>query len=205
MYPDTISFQRFEYPSRLPEAVQARMHAIAARIVEATGFHHGCFNVEMMYDSRSNTAAVIEMNARFCTQFSDLYEKVDGTSGYEVQLALATGRRVEFRRRQGRYSVAASFVPRTFQDQKVVRLPEPWRLAEIQRRFPESVVRVLCHEGQWLSQQPQDMTSYRYGIVNMGGRSFEELDFAFDEARHLLKFQFASRNSFMDFMPRFRA
>jgi len=194
MYPGTISFQRFEYPSRLPEAVQARMCTIATRIVDATGFHHGCFNVEMMYDARSDTVTVIEMNPRLCTQFSDLYEKVDGTSGYDVQLALATGRRVEFRRRQGRYSVAASFVPRTFQDEKVVRVPEPWRLAEIRRRFPGSVVRVLCHEGQWLSQQPQDMTSYRYGIVNLGGRSFEELDFAFDEARRLLKFQFASRN-----------
>lgn len=205
MYPDTISFQRFEYPSRLPEPVQARMRAITARIVEATGFSHGCFNVEMMYDAQRDDVSVIEMNPRSCTQFSDLFEKVDGTSGYEVLLALATGRRAEFRKRRGRYPAAASFVYRTFQDQKVVRLPEPWRVAEIQRRFPEAVVQVLCREGQWLSQQPQDMASYRYGIVNIGAPRVEELDVAFDEVQRLLRFQFTTRTSLGDFFPRFRA
>ena len=130
---------------------------------------------------------------------------MDGTSGYDVQLALATGRRVEFHTGRGRFAVAASFVPRTFEDQKVVRLPEPWRVAEIQRRFPETVVKFLCQEGGWLSQQPQDMDSYRYGIINIGARSFEELDAAFDEAQRLLQVEFTPRSSRLDFLPRFRS
>ena len=202
MYPGTKSFQRFEYPSRLPETVQARMRRIAGQVVGATGFGHGCFNLEMMYDAECDVVSVIEMNPRMCTQFSDLYEKVDGTNGYEVQLALAAGRRPVFARRRGRYGVAASFVSRTFEDQKVVRVPEPWRLAEVRRRFPDTVVNVLCREGQWLSQQPQDMASYRYAIVNMGAASREELAAAFDEATRLLPFQFAATGSFSRFVPK---
>lgn len=201
MYAGTRSFQRFEYPSRLPEAVQDRMRAIAERIVHATGFRHGCFNVEMLYDAQRDVVSAIEMNPRMCTQFSDLYEKVDGTSGYAVQLALATGCRPAFRRRQGRYKVAASFVSRTFDDRKVLRVPAAERVAEIRRRFPGTIVKFLCREGQWLSEQPQDPESYRYRIVNMGGGCRDELAAAFEEVSRLLPVQFADR-AINRFVPR---
>ena len=202
MYPGTRSFQRFEYPSRLPQDLQARMCAIAECVVDATGLRHGCFNIEMLYDAERDAISVIEMNPRMCTQFSDLYEKVDGTSGYHVQLALAVGRRPVFRRSQGRYAVAASFVFRTFEDRKVRRLPASGRLADIRRRFPDTMVKLLCEEGQWLSQQPQDPASYRYGIVNMGGSSREELDAAFREVERSLEVQFAGDHPFSRFVPR---
>lgn len=205
MYPGTISFERFEYPTRLPCGVQARMRALAVRTVEATGFWHGCFNVEMMYDADADTIGIIEMNPRLCSQFSDLYEKVDGTSGYDVQLALATGRRPTFRAGHGPCRVAASFVLRVFEDRLVVRLPDRRGLDEIQRRFPGVVVKLLCREGQWLSQQPQDMTSYRYAIVNLGGDSFEELDVAYDELRRHLPVQFEGSASRRNLRPSFRA
>ena len=202
MYPGTRCFQRFEYPSQLPEPAQARMRGIAERVVHATGFRHGCFNVELLYDPPSDAVSVIEMNPRMCTQFSDLYEKVDGTNGYEVQLALATGRRPQVRKKEGRYAVAASFVARTFEDRKVVRLPEPSRLAAIHRRFPDTIVKFLCEQGQWLSQYPQDLTSYRYRIVNMGARSRADLDAGFREMARRLAVQFADDRSFSRLMPR---
>jgi len=201
MYAGTRSFQRFEYPSRLPETVQERMRSIAERVVGATGFRHGCFNVEMLYDPQRDVVSAIEMNPRMCTQFSDLYEKVDGTSGYAVQLALATGRRPAFRRRQGRYAVAASFVSRTFEDRKVLRVPSAERVAEVRRRFPGTIVKFLCREGQWLSAQPQDPASYRYRIVNMGGASREQLASAFQDVTRSLPVQFADR-PFNRFVPR---
>lgn len=202
MYPGTRCFQRFEYPSQLPDAIRARMCAIVERVVNATGFRHGCFNVELLYDTLRDDVSVIEMNPRMCTQFSDLYEKVDGTNGYEVQLALATGRRPSLRKNQGRYAVAASFVSRTFEDRKVVGLPEPSRLAAVRERFPDLVVKFLCRQGQWLSQHPQDLTSYRYRIVNMGARSRAELDAAFREVAPLLAVRFAEDRSGSRFIPR---
>jgi len=170
--------------------------------VDASGIRHSCFNVELVYDADRDAISIIELNPRMCTQFSDLYEKVDGTNGYEVQLALATGRRPPFAQRQGRYTVAASFVARTFADRKVVRVPDAPRLTEIRRRFPDAVIKLLCREGQWLSQQPQDMASYRYAIINMGAGSVEALDAAFADVAPLLDVQFAPDRSFGRFMPR---
>jgi hypothetical protein len=201
MYPGTRSFQRFEYPSRLPDAVQTRMCAVTERLVEVTGIRHGCFNVELVYDAHRDTISIVEMNPRMCTQFSDLYEKVDGTNGYEVQLSLAVGRRPRFQKRKGRDAVAASFVLRTFADRKVVRVPGPERLEEIRRRFPGTVVKILCQKGQWLSRQPQDMASYRYAIVNIGGGSIGELMASFQEVARRLDIQFAPTPFIPSFHP----
>ena len=201
MYPGTISFARFEYPSRLPPEVKKRMEEIAARAVAAVGFDDGCFNVELMYDAGRDAVHIIETNARICTQFSDLYEKVDGTNGYEILLALAAGKKPAFERGRGKFAVAASFVLRTFLDKKVLETPDAAHLAEIERRFPDAIVQVLCKKGKWLSREPQDMKSYRYAVVNMGAQSFEELEAAFEEARALLPFRFADKTLFRTLFP----
>jgi len=49
MFPGTISFQRFEYPSQLSQSVQERMTDIAARFVKGAGFDQGVLNMEMFY------------------------------------------------------------------------------------------------------------------------------------------------------------
>ena len=80
MYPGTIAFERFEYPSRLPATIQERIGDIAERTLHAVGFDHGLFNLEFMYDERTDRVAIIEINPRMVSQFADLYEKVDGTN-----------------------------------------------------------------------------------------------------------------------------
>lgn len=92
MYPGTISFQRFDYPSHLPAEVQARMADIAARVIPHTGLDEALFNIEMFYDADRDRIAIIEINPRMCGQFADLYELVNGTNTYEILFALATGR-----------------------------------------------------------------------------------------------------------------
>jgi hypothetical protein len=131
MFPGTQSFQRFEYPSRLPPAVQERMRAIVARLMEGSGFDHSCFNVELFWDAARESIDVIEVNPRMSYQFADLYERVDGTSTFDVQLALATGERVRWQPRGGRHGAAASFVLRRFRDARVLRVPSAAELAEV--------------------------------------------------------------------------
>ena len=116
MFPGTLVFSRFDYPSCLPQTLQARMGDIAARLMEGIGFDNGLFNIEMMYDDAADRIAVIEINPRMASQFADLYEKVDGTSSYTVLLDIAQGRAPHFTRRQGRYGFASSFVLRSFED-----------------------------------------------------------------------------------------
>ena len=96
MFPGTLAFARFDYPSALPQSVQARMAEIATTVMEGLGFDNGLFNIEMMYDRETGRVAIIEINPRMASQFADLYEKVDGTNSYEVLLAVGQGRAPAF-------------------------------------------------------------------------------------------------------------
>lgn len=189
MYPGTTSFRCFEYPSRLPRAVQERMSALAASLMAGSGFDDSCFNVEMFYDAARDRITLIEVNPRMSYQFADLYERVDGMNTYEVQLRLATGEPCAFPRNAAR-GVAGSFVMRRFRDARVRSVPGPEALAELARRQPGARVSLLCAPGDRLSDHSQDVGSYRYAIVNLWGPTREALESAWLEAQALLPFEF---------------
>jgi biotin carboxylase len=114
MYPGTIAFQRFEYPSAVPRGVQSRMAAIAEKAIRALGFDHGVFNVEMFHDPATDRISILEVNPRIAYQFADLYEKVEGFNTYDAVLALATGDAPTLVKGRSRYRNAASFILRAF-------------------------------------------------------------------------------------------
>jgi biotin carboxylase len=186
MFPGTLAFSRFDYPSSLPDTVQARMDEIAARVMEGIGFDNGLFNIEMMYDARADRVSIIEINPRMASQFADLYEKVDGTSSYPVLLDIAQGRAPRFTRRQGRYGFAASFVLRSFEDQVVAALPTEAELERLTELYPDMRVELHGTLGRKLSAELQDGRSYRYGIVNLGGRDLADVLAQFEACRDRL-------------------
>ena len=155
MFPGTIAFSRFDYPSRLPEDVQAHMADIAVALMQGLGFDNGLFNIEMMYDSDTGRIAIIEINPRMASQFADLYEKVDGTSSYQVLLDIAEGRAPRFTRRQGRYTFAASCVLRAFADHRVPR--HPMLAISRARLYPD--IRVELHATVGRSSQTSSRTA----------------------------------------------
>lgn len=170
MFPGTLAFSRFDYPSALPESVQRRMAEIAATLMPALGFDNGMFNIEMMYDREADLVSIIEINPRMASQFADLFEKVDGTNSYAVLLDIAQGRTPRFTRRQGRYAFASSIVLRSFEDFFVAALPAETDLDRLGRDHPDIRIEILATAGRTLSSEMQDGLSYRYGIVNLGGR-----------------------------------
>ena len=190
MHPGTRSFQRFEYPSSLPTKVQERMVDIATTLISGAGLDHTCFNIEMFHDAITDRVHVIEVNPRMSYQFADLYERVDGMNTYEVQLALATGTPVRWVPRQGRDGAAASFVLRRFQDALVVAVPTEAQVAQACREHPETVVKILCHIGERLSQLDQDVGSFRYGIINMGAANLDQLHETYALVKQRLPFEF---------------
>jgi len=171
MHPGTISFARFEYPSALDLDVQEKMSRIAARFMSAIGFDNGLFNIEMFYEPRSNFIHIIEVNPRMCPQFADLMEKVNGVNTYEIALSIAAGVRPVVRRRGSAYAAAVSYVMRLFDDKIVRSVPNSLELQNLSVRFPDARLKILCQPGRRLSQELQDGRSYRYAILNMGGRS----------------------------------
>lgn len=191
MFPGTISFQRFDYPSRLDRGVQVRMIEIARRVMRHVGLDDSLFNVELFHDPATGRVTIIEINPRMVGQFADLMEMVDGTNTYEVLLAVAAGERPAVRRARGRFAVAASFPLRAFEDRRVLRVPGAARLAEVRRRHPVSVVKVYCRPGHRLSEEGQsDGLTHRYGVVNMGGQDRESMLAEFAEVEGELGFAF---------------
>ncbi len=175
MFPGTLAFSRFDYPSHLPLGVQTRMGEIATTTMQGLGFDNGIFNIEMMYDADADRISIIEINPRMASQFADLYEKVDGTSSYSVLLDLAQGRPPRYTRRQGRYEFAASCVLRSFHDSLVVAVPSEADIERLGAIYPDIRVELHATPGRKLSDEFQDGKSYRYGVVNLGGRDLADV------------------------------
>jgi hypothetical protein len=185
MFPGTLAFARFEYPSALPGPVQTRMAEIATRAMLGLDFDNCMFNIEMMYDSEVDLVSIIEINPRMASQFADLYEKVDGTNAYEILLDIAFGLRPEPKRRQGPHLFAASCVLRAFEDCRIGSFPSK---EEIERLALDPDTRVELHgaAGRLLSEEMNDGRSYRYGIINLGGRDRSEVLRKFEACRAML-------------------
>jgi len=195
MFPGTISFQRFDYPSTLPEAVRTRMGEVAARAVRGSGLDRALFNVELFYDPRApegDDLRIIEINPRMCGQFADLYEQVDGINTYEVLLALAAGDRPQWRPGGGPHGVAASFPLRVFEDRLVTRVPSAEDIRAVKERWPVTLAKAYCRPDQRLSETNQgDGATWRYGMVNMAGATLPKMLEDFERVRARLGFQLA--------------
>ena len=190
MFPNTIAFQRFEYPSSLPTAVQECIAEIARKVMPALGFDNCQFNIEFIYNPEADTVHIVEINPRMSSQFAVLFEKVDGTNSYSVLLDLALGKAPLLKRREGNHRAAFSCVLRTFQNQKVLDLPSADEIETLHSEFPDIRIEILATEGLKLSQQMQDTCSYRYGLLNIGGRDKEEILEKFDYCKSKLTFLF---------------
>lgn len=151
-YRHTDSFERFEYPTRLPAERQAEMIDIAARVVAEVGFDDGLLNLEFFVPERG-AVKVVEVNPRIAAQYAPLVKALHGRSTYEVMFELACGVDPcwDSRTPDG---VAISYCLRAFRDAFVERVPESQHGLEI-----------LVRPGQRLSEQGQnDPRSYRLAI-----------------------------------------
>jgi biotin carboxylase len=188
--PESGSFLRFDYPSTLPAPVQEKMTQLARRLVKRLGLDRILFNIEMMWDSESDRIAIIEINPRMCGQFADLYQKVDGTNGYEVALALCTGARPKLPRREGRYAHASSYPLRVFERSRVVRAPTPAKIRRAESKF-DALVWNECKKGEVLGDfaSGEDGHSRRYAVVNVGGMDRADVDARAQAVRDALGFE----------------
>ena len=175
MFPGTICFARFDYPSFLPQEVQERMGTIAKTFMQGIGFDNGIFNIEFMYNSATDAIDIIEVNPRMASQFADLFEKVDGTNSYQTLLALATGTQPLGRTRQGNYACATSYVLRIFDDHHIAHIPQAEDIEKAYKEFPDARIELFGRPGYKLSDELQDGKSFRYGLIHLGAQDWQEL------------------------------
>ncbi|HET9233346.1 MAG TPA: ATP-grasp domain-containing protein, partial [Candidatus Eisenbacteria bacterium] len=191
--PNTKSFLRFDYPSRLPDEIQFRLGALATRAMEHLGWTDGFFNVEMMVDPVSGRMSIIEINPRLCGQFADLHLNVEGVSTYETLLNLALGKPCRASGR-GAYDVASSFPLRVFEPSQADTLPDPESILEIEARFPGCLIWIENTSGDLLDnfEELEDGHSARYGVVNVAGEDEREVLERFRQIETALGCRFSS-------------
>lgn len=185
MYPGSNAFMRFEYPSRLDSAVVARLQDVARRAVEAIGFTHGLFNVELFYQPQSGRITIIEINPRMAGQFSDLYERVDGKSLWSLELDLALGKTPVFPHSQGRFGSAASFVFREFGG-AVKHAPPMDQQRWLTATYPDARLFLDLKHSTSRARETKWLGNYRYALIHMGGRDHDDMMARFaDVCEHL--------------------
>jgi len=127
-----------------------------------------------------------------CSQFADLMEKAKGANTYEIQLLLSLGLNPErlFKDRPAAYKYASSFVLRSFKDKKIIRLPSEEDICGLKKIYPDARVEIYGKENHLLSDELNDMKSYRYGIINLGANSKKELSQKYKNCLAMLDFKF---------------
>ncbi len=162
MYPGTISFERFEYPSALPDARQRELAELAGRLARAHELDDAFFNVEFFVPAEG-PPGIVEVNARIASQFAPLVLATHGRSTYDALFELACGKDPRWDPTPPN-GVAVSFVVRVFEDAFVEAVPDP-----------EDDLEMLVRPGALLSEQgANDVESYRLAIVYGSAPTREE-------------------------------
>jgi biotin carboxylase len=190
MFPATRSFRRFQYPSQLPQRILTRMEDVAKRFFKGIGYKNAMFNMELIWNPQTDSVSIIEVNPKIASQFPDLFEKVDGAGTYKTLLEIAAGQQPSFAWGNGRFQVAGSCVLRRFDDGFTLRTPSAQEIADVCNLYPDALIRITAVEGTNLSEQLQDVASFRYGLINIGADSTSALEDKFEAIKQMLPFEF---------------
>ncbi len=187
MYPGTQAFMRWDYPSRLPASAQAKAAEVARRFLAAVGFTHGLFNMEFFYDPQTDRVTVIEFNPRMASQFSDLYQRVDGIDLHAIAFSLAHGQDPQaLARAQPTAGAAASFVYRFFDPARMPTMPHAAQRQALHQAFPDALLLEFPKSKGATARDYKWLGSYRYGILHLGGADAANLRLRCEQASALL-------------------
>lgn len=191
-YPDSSAFLRYEYPSKLPPAVQERMADLTRRTLRQVGLDRSTFNAEFFWDEAADKIWLLEINTRISQSHGDLFHNVDGASNHLAMVEIGLVRRPRMPRRRGTFARSAKWYLRRFADAYVETVPGPADIAAVQARFPEARVRINVHPGMRLSELvEQDSYSFDLAWIFLGGADTPELEARYRRALELLPFRFS--------------
>ena len=189
-YENSPSFQRFQYPSSVPDEVGDRLADVSRRLVTAIGLEQMTFNIEYFWDPGTDAVTLLEINPRHSQSHAELFADVDGMSNHEAMLRLALDRDPQFPRGKGRYDVAAKCFLRRFSDGVVRRHPTPEEIEAIEHIVPGATIDLTAHAGDVLSRMhEQDSYSYQLASIYIGATDETELLAKFDHVVAALPYE----------------
>ncbi|MCL7940831.1 ATP-grasp domain-containing protein [Halomonas sp. ATCH28] len=181
---------RYEYPSSLPDEVQARMLAITRRFLARIGYDDAPFNIEFYHEEESDRLWLLEINARVSRSHAAIFQLVDGAPHFQVMVDVALGIAPRMPHREGPYPVAAKQMLRVFEDGWVRRVPSQAEIRRVERTFPGTLVYLNVHEGMRLSDlKHQDSFSWELVDLFIGAQTREALTERIEECRRMLSFE----------------
>lgn len=190
MVPGTPSFQRYQYPSALPEAVRQHIIELSERVVGRIGLNATPFNIEFFFDPDSGDVRLLEINPRLSQSHARLFEYVDGEPNHACMVELALGRAPRMPHRKGPYATAAKWFVRSFVADGVVRrAPTDEEIERVERDVDGVSVHLAVAEGDRLSElHGQDAYTYELAHVYVGAADRRELEDKYARALHALPF-----------------
>ncbi|RRQ21739.1 ATP-grasp domain-containing protein [Thiohalobacter thiocyanaticus] len=191
-YPKRSSFLRYQYPSSLPKRVKDRLGEATGRLMRHLGYDNATYNVEYFYQPNSGRIGLLEINPRLSQSHSDMFEKVDGASNFQIMVELALGREPDFPLRQGKYGCAAKFHVRVFEDGIATHVPDRREVEAIERQFPGTLIEIRIKPGMRLSDLiEQDSYSYDIAHIHAGAENQKALLEKYNRILEALNFEFA--------------
>lgn len=173
--PNRSSFERYQYPSTLPQSVQQRMGEATERVIRHTGLDMSPFNVEYFWDRRSDRIWLLEINARISKSHSPLFEKVEGVPHNEVMIDVALGRQPEYPLKRGAFKHAAKFMYRLYKrtgEETVEYAPGPTDVQAIEHDFLGCDINLHIESGMKLKElHHQDSYSHELAEIFVGANS----------------------------------
>jgi len=189
---DRKSFNRYELPSRWPLHVQQRMIDATKKLMAHLGYNQAPFGVEFFWDEDRDKLWLIEVNTRISQSHSDQFERVHGISNHEIAVNTALGLPTHLDRQRGAYNCAAKFHLRRYADAKVLRVPGPDNIRQVQDAVPGVDIHVTVDEGMMLSDlRDQDAHSFEIATVRLGASDQPELLARFRQVAEMLDFEFS--------------
>ncbi len=196
--PNGKSFERYEYPSTIPAAIQARATEVSAKLMKQIGFDNGCFNIEFFWNQETDKLWIIEINPRISQSHSYLFEKVNGLSNHEVAIAVALGETPRFGEKNGTYQRAAKFLHRRYDKRNMIatQVPEQPDIEAFQEMQPDTLVYPRLQQGMQLADmKEQDPYSYVIADILIAAQSRQELEQKYQQAAQSLPFDFTPLSS----------
>lgn len=191
-YPDSSTFLRYEYPSRLPDRVQACMADMSRRIIRQVGVDRSTFNIEFFWNEGTDLVRLLEVNTRHSQSHALLFEAVDGIPNHAFMVNLALGWPPPVLEGKGPHNCSAKWFLRRFEDALVTRSPTDEEVAALQEEIPGTVIDLEAREGMRLSEMhDQDAYSYRLANIFIGADDGDELTAKYDACVEGLQFEFA--------------
>ncbi|ABM62264.1 ATP-grasp domain-containing protein [Halorhodospira halophila] len=188
-----VSFVSYQYPSSLPIPVQERMKDYARRLLTHIGLDQTAFNMEFFWDEDVDKIWLLEVNPRISKSHCPIFEIATGSSHHEVAIDVSLGRRPQFPRAEGRFPMAAKFMPRVYGDARVLRIPDPAQIHALQLTHPELSIHIAVAEGMQLSElRGQDSYSYEIAELFIGGEDEQHLHDKFRTIMRQLDFRFSA-------------